>query len=110
MGLKPIRKTANGMEYWDDVNKKVVIGGVDMSTGQDKTVEKVLPLTNENIKSIGEGINNTINTVENPLDKMNADQLLAFAESNNIEVPGNMKKEETIRNYIAEQLAAADKE
>ncbi|MCV9884711.1 hypothetical protein [Metabacillus halosaccharovorans] len=79
--LKEIRKTAAGTEYWDTEAKKVIIGGVDLAKEPDT--------------------DNDIN-----LDEMNAEQLLAFAEENNIDVPGNMSKEETIRKHIAEELGS----
>lgn len=96
-----IRKTISGTEYWDakakrtlfvpagkkpdfEVTKdpKSMIGGVDLANGKDMTVVN--------------GIN---------LDDLDKDQLLAFAEQNIIDVPGNMKKEETIREYITKKLA-----
>lgn len=84
--LKPIRKTLSGnTEYWDTKEKRIVIGG-----------------------SLKE--EDTDNKTDINLNDMDVDQLLSFAEQNNIEVPGNMKKEETIRTHIAEQLAAADAE
>lgn len=95
-----MRKIATGNEYWCTEEKRTLfvpvgeepsfdvtedpesmIIGVDLATGKDETV----------------GPN---------LNEMNAEQLLSFAEQNNIEIPGNMKKEETIRNHIAESLVA----
>lgn len=83
--LRPIRKTANGIEYWDTEKKVIVIGGVDLAKSEDE------------------------DKTDNNLDEMNVDQLLAFADENNIDVPGNMKKEETIREHIKETLAVTDK-
>lgn len=104
----PIRTTANGTEYWDSKDKRIrfvnvgdvppfeVIGnpesmivGVDLENGKDTTVVDgriVEPLFS--------------------LEGMTATQLREFAEENNIEVPGNLKKPETIRDHIEEQLAA----
>lgn len=108
------RKTAQGTEYWDAKEKKTVfvpagkepdfevtvdpksvIAGVDLETGKDTTV-----------------INGQIDDGETDtnLNAMNAEKLLTFAAQNNIDVPGNMKKEETIRNHIAGALTAADTE
>ncbi|UUG68587.1 hypothetical protein YPHTV1_00025 [Halomonas phage YPHTV-1] len=103
-----IRKTAQGSEYWDNKEKRTLfvpagkkpgfevtedpesmVGGVDLATGKDKTVID------------GKIVDDDIN-----LDDMNKEQLLAFAEQNEIDVPGNMSKEETIRNHIANNLAA----
>lgn len=103
------RITVTGTEYWDAENKKVIvvprghkpdfevaenpssmIYGLDLAKGEDTTV-----------------INNKIvDTVDN-LEEMDAEQLLAYAKENNIEVPGNMKKADTIRDHIKE---AQDKE
>ncbi|ASN69177.1 hypothetical protein 7F23_64 [uncultured Caudovirales phage] len=100
------RKTVTGTEYWDAKNKKVIvvpngqkpdfelaenpnsmIHAVDLAIGKDKTV-----------------INNKlVDTVDN-LDEMDAEQLLVYAKENNIEVPGNIKKADTIRNHIKEAL------
>lgn len=96
-----IRKTISGTEYWDTKAKRTlfvpagkkpdfevtkdpvtIIGGVDLASGKDMTVVN--------------GIN---------LDDMNKEQLLEFAEKNAIDVPGNMSKEDTIREYITKKLA-----
>ena len=101
------RKTANGSEYWDAQNKKSVfvpigqkpdfevtenpksmIYGLDLAKGEDRT---------EN--------HNEIVDNSNSLDDMEVDQLLAYAKENNIDVPGNMKKTETIREHIKEEQA-----
>lgn len=42
------------------------------------------------------------------LNELDAEQLKAYAAENGIEVPGNMKKEETIRKHIEESLAEVD--
>lgn len=106
------RKTVTGTEYWDAENKKVIVVpngqkppfevvenpdsmilGVDLAVGKDKTVIN----------------NNIVDTVDN-LDGMDADQLLAYAKENNIDVPGNMKKEDTIRGHIKEEQDKAIEE
>ncbi|WAA10829.1 hypothetical protein [Fervidibacillus albus] len=82
--LKPIRKTLSGqIEYWDTERKLVVIGGSDLAS---------------NIINIESDIS---------LEELNANQLRSFAEQNGIDIPGNMKKEETIRSYIIEKLKTA---
>ena len=106
------RKTVTATEYWDAKNKKVIvvpngqkpdfevaenpnsmIYGVDLAIGKDKTV-----------------INNKlVETVDN-LDEMDAEQLLAYAKENNIDVPGNMKKADTIRDHIKEEQDKAIEE
>lgn len=106
-----IRRTVSGTEYWDTeakktlfvptgekpnfeitVNPESMIGGVDLATGKDKTV-----------------VNGKVvepKTVINPKE-MDIEQLISFGEENGIVVPGNMKKEDTIRNFIIEELNAA---
>ncbi|MCG3089145.1 hypothetical protein [Sporosarcina cyprini] len=101
------RKTAGGTEYWDTKkmrtlfvptgvepdfnvteNPQSMIIGVDLAGDKDYTV-----------------VNDQVIETETELDKMNSDQLLAFAEHSGIDVPGNMKKAETIRKYIVEKMA-----
>lgn len=108
------RKTISGTEYWDAKNKRVLvvpngqkppfevtenpesmIMGVDLASGKDKTVINGQVVDDQN---------------DNDLEEMNTEQLLAFANENNIEIPGNMKKEDTIRKHIEEALTANDGE
>lgn len=117
------RKTIGGTEYWDNEGKKTlfvptgeeppfevtteydslilkknsegkvvdgVVTGVDLASGEDLTT---------NTREPGDGTN---------LEDLNTEQLLAFAKQIDINVPGNMKKEETIRKYINDTLEAAD--
>ncbi|TYS14284.1 hypothetical protein FZC78_19210 [Rossellomorea vietnamensis] len=92
------RKTAQGTEYWDSKEKRVRF----VPAGKEPDFEVA-----ENPKSmVKEEKQDTETDID--LDKMDADQLLAFAEQNDIEVPGNMKKAETIRNHIEESLTAAE--
>jgi hypothetical protein len=105
-----VRKSAQGTEYWDTEAKKIrfvqagkepgfevtkepksMVGGVDLANGKDMTTVNGVPVDNE---------------TEIDLNSMNADQLKDFAKQNDIEVPGNMKKAETIRAHIKESLAA----
>ncbi|MEQ6855284.1 hypothetical protein AAHH17_12460 [Lysinibacillus capsici] len=94
----PIRTTANGTEYWDSEAKKILFvpAGIRPSFEVTEKPESMLyvetkPLTDTPVFS---------------LEDMSATQLREFAEENNIDVPGNLKKPETIREYIEEQLAA----
>ncbi|MBX8942559.1 Rho termination factor N-terminal domain-containing protein [Lysinibacillus sp. K60] len=93
----PIRTTANGTEYWDSEAKKVLFvpAGMRPSFKVTEKPESMLyvetkPLTDAPVFS---------------LEGKTATQLREYAEENNIEVPGNLKKSETIREYIEEQLA-----
>lgn len=95
------RKTAAGTEYWDSKGKRTLF----VPAGQEPNFE-----VTENPKSlIGEvdfATSDDFTTMDDiNLDNMNADQLLSFAEQNNIEVPTKLKKEDTIRNHIAEHLS-----
>ncbi|WP_413380317.1 hypothetical protein [Alkalihalobacillus sp. 1P02AB] len=117
------RKTSQGTEYWDNKEKRVLfvpkgkvpsfkvtenpksmIGGVDLAIGKDRTVITT---------STGPAITRSTNEDTQPpllmngIEDMDVEQLLDFAERQNINVPGNMKKEDTIRNYIQEELNAA---
>ncbi|PFR11210.1 hypothetical protein COK10_10705 [Bacillus anthracis] len=109
--ITEIRKTISGTEYWDNEKKKTLfvakgeepgfemtvnpesmIGGIDFASGKDFSAIDG--------KVVGYEIN---------LDDMNAEELLSFAKDNGINVPGKLKKEETIRNHIVEQLTTDTK-
>lgn len=113
MNIK-IRSALAGTEYWDNVEKRTrfvptgynpdfevtknpttMIASVDLASGKDMKV------VNNRVVDIDTDIN---------LDKMNAEQLREFAKQNNIDLPFNVKKEETIRKNIEDALAAADDE
>ncbi|MBF7147077.1 hypothetical protein [Bacillus toyonensis] len=101
--ITEIRKTISGTEYWDTKEKRSLF----VPTGEEPGFEVI-----KNPKSmIAKFADNKMVDVEVidtkteiNLDDMNAEQLLSFAKENDIEVPGKLKKEETIRNYIVEQL------
>lgn len=122
-----VRKTLTGNEYWDsetqrilfvpageepnfEVGVSIIVAGLDLASGKDQTVidgqavamgEQTKRTANDvadSFESIAEGIN---------LEDLNAEQLRSFAEHSNINVPGNMKKEETIRKYIEAALIDA---
>jgi len=101
------RKTVTGTEYWDVKNKKVIV----VPHGHKPLFEVV-----ENPKSMKyneDGFNPSIAIVDETipnLDEMDADQLLAYAKENNIDVPGNMKKADTIRDHIKEEQDKAIEE
>ena len=101
------RKTVTGIEYWDAKNKKVIV----VPDGQNPPFEVV-----ENPKSMKyneDGFNPGITIVDETipnLDEMDADQLLAYAKENNIDIPGNMKKADTIRDHIKEEQDKATEE
>jgi len=101
------RKTISGTEYWDAINKKVLV----VPRGQEPQFE-----VTKNPKSMinkQEGLNPSVGIVDETninLEDMNAEQLLSFAKQVNIDVSGNMKKEDTIHKHIEEALKANDGE
>lgn len=96
----PIRTTANGTEYWDSEAKKVLFVPVGMRPSFEVTESPKTMLHK------GETVKPLINTPVFSLEGMTATQLREYAEENNIEVPGSLKKVDAIRDYIEEQLAA----
>ncbi|QEA00835.1 hypothetical protein D0439_20200 [Lysinibacillus fusiformis] len=94
-----IRTTANGKEYWDNEGKKILF--------VPKNEEPLFDVTESPTTMLHKG--ETVKPLDEPvftLEGMNATQLREYAEENNINVPGNLKKVEAIREYIEEQLAA----
>lgn len=116
-----IRKTAAGTEYWDNEEKRVLfvptgsepnfevtknpkslVTGVDLARGKDKTLVNGKPIATDIV------IIDEVPDADIELDNMDADQLRDFAKQNNIDLPFNVKKEETIRKNIVEALATAN--
>ncbi|CCW05977.1 hypothetical protein [Bacillus sp. GeD10] len=101
--ITEIRKTISGTEYWDNKEKRSLFVPTGEEPGFEVTVNpESMIIKHADNKVIGVEVIDT-NTEIN-LDDMNAEQLLSFAKDNSIDVPGKLKKEETIRNYIVEQL------
>jgi hypothetical protein len=94
-----VRKSAQGTEYWDTKAKKVRFVPAGKEPGFEVEKERK---SKEGLKPV------EVEGEVTDLNSLNAEQLLAYAKDNDIDVPGNMKKEETIRNHIAEQVNAAD--
>lgn len=98
-----IRSTTNGNEYWDNIAKKTIF----VPAG----VEPPFEVTENPETMIADKV--VVSKVIVPLDlnpnleSMNNEQLRAFAEQNNIELPANIKKDESIRKFITNQLAKA---
>ncbi|AHN20296.1 hypothetical protein [Lysinibacillus varians] len=93
-----IRTTANGTEYWDNEAKKTLFVPAGEQPSFNVTESPTTMLhKGETVKPLDEPVIN--------LEGMTATQLREFAEENNIDVPGNLKKPDTIREYIEEQLA-----
>lgn len=93
-----IRKTLTGSEYWCTKEKRVLF----VPKGETPKF-KVTGNTKLMVGNVEEQTDETTEETIN-LKEMNATELLAFAKNEGINVPGNMKKEETIRRYIAEQM------
>lgn len=88
------RKTAQGIEYWDTKEKRTLFVAKGKNPKFEVTEEYESMLQDEPGNEKQAAIN---------LDEMDAEQLLAFAEQNDIKVPGNIKKEDSIRRYIAKE-------
>lgn len=93
------RKTARGTEYWDNVEKRTLFVPAGKKPGFDVTVKPKSMVEDGHNANVG-----VADEVHPSLKDLNKEQLLNFAEQNEIDVPGNMSKEETIRKYIAESL------
>jgi hypothetical protein len=93
------RKTAQGTEYWDTKKKRIrfVPAGQEPDFDVTKNPKSMVKEGSKPVEVEGKVTD---------LNSMDADQLLAYAKDNDIEVPGNMKKEDTIRKHIEELLAA----
>ncbi|MCU4862552.1 hypothetical protein OB981_21070 [Bacillus cereus] len=104
--ITEIRKTISGTEYWDNEEKRSLFvptgeePGFEVTVNPESMIEGIDFAKGKDFSAIdGKVIGQEIN-----LDDINAEQLLSFAKDNSIEVPGKLKKEETIRNYIVQQL------
>ncbi|PFX72851.1 hypothetical protein COL39_17620 [Bacillus cereus] len=101
--ITEIRRTISGTEYWDSKEKRSLF----VPTGEEPGFEVTI---NPESMIIKYADNKTVDVevidtkTEINLDDMNSEELLSFAKENDIEVPGKLKKEETIRNHIVEQL------
>jgi|GEM_PF-1817945 len=91
------RTTANGTEYWDTKAKKTLF----VPVGKKPTFKVTENPKSMIVEPVPDGEYEDVN-----LDEMSKEQLLAFAKEHDIEIPGNVSKEETIRKYIEESLAA----
>lgn len=112
-----IRKTVSGTEYWNTEAKKTLLvpkgSKPDFEVTENpksmiQQAKQIGKVTKEGAKELADAITNS-NEADLKLEEMNTSQLMAFAEKNDINVPGNMKKLETIRKFITDQLAAESK-
>ncbi|WP_103652643.1 hypothetical protein [Bacillus thuringiensis] len=101
--ITEIRKTISGTEYWDNKEKRSLFVPNGEKPGFEVTVNpESMIIKHADNKVVGVEVIDTDTEIN--LNDMNAEELLSFAKENDIEVPGKLKKEETIRNYIVEQL------
>ncbi|MBY7111389.1 hypothetical protein ILT06_10750 [Bacillus sp. 17RED48] len=101
--ITEIRKTISGTEYWDNKEKRSLFVPTGEEPGFEVTVNpESMIIKHADNKVVGVEVIDTDTEIN--LDDMNAEELLSFAKENDIEVPGKLKKEETIRNHIVEQL------
>ncbi|UPJ16066.1 hypothetical protein MYW48_25835 [Bacillus cereus] len=101
--ITEIRKTISGTEYWDNKEKRSLFVPTGEEPGFEVTVNpESMIIKHADNKVVGVEVIDTDTEIN--LNDMNAEELLSFAKENDIEVPGKLKKEETIRNYIVEQL------
>lgn len=116
MTLVPTRKTPAGQEYWDKVNKKTVLypNGhkpeavqTEGMVGQYSASGKVATLAKGEEVIVPSNKRDGLTAVELDVAELDIDGLREYAESKNVEIPGNMKKLETIRNHIIEELKGA---
>ncbi|ANS45911.1 phage protein [Bacillus thuringiensis] len=103
-----IRKTIAGTEYWDNEKKKSLFVPTGEELGFEATVNpKSMLIKHAENQVIDVEVMDT--ETEMNLDDMNVEQLRSFAADHHIEVPAKFKKEETIRNYIVEQVTTGAK-
>ncbi|KIP27831.1 hypothetical protein [Bacillus thuringiensis] len=106
--ITEIRKTISGTEYWDTKEKRSLFVPTGEEPGFEVTVNpESMIIRHADNKVVDVKIIDTETEIN--LDDMNAEQLLSFAKENDIEVPGKLKKEESIRNHIVEQLTTNTK-
>jgi hypothetical protein len=106
-----MRKTAQGIEYWDTEGKKIhlVLEGQSLGVEVTKNPKSMLVVDDKKVAgAVEKKIDGTKEELLKYLVRLNVEQLLAYAKDNDIDVPGNMKKEETIRNHIVEKLNPGD--
>lgn len=99
-----VRNTAQGTEYWDTEKKKIHFVPEGQKPGFEVTKNPKSMLVVDG-KKVDEAVEKKEDFLKY-LDTLNVEQLIAYAKDNDIEVPGNMKKEETVRNHVAEKLNA----
>lgn len=101
--ITEIRKTISGTEYWDNKEKRSLFVPTGEEPGFEVTVNpESMIIKHADNKIVDVEVIDAKSEIN--FDDLNAKQLLSFAKDNGIDVPGKLKKEETIRNYIVEKL------
>lgn len=101
--ITEIRKTISGTEYWDSKEKRSLFVPTGEEPGFEVTVNpESMIIKHADNKVVGVEVIDADTEIN--LDDMNVEELLSFAKDNGIDVPAKLKKEETIRNHIVEQL------
>ncbi|WP_430494082.1 hypothetical protein [Rossellomorea marisflavi] len=106
-----VRKTTQGIEYWDSKEKSIrfVPAGKKPSFEVVEEPKSMVVVDGKKVAgAVEKKIDGTKEELLKYLVRLNVEQLLAYAKDNDIDVPGNMKKEETIRNHIVEKLNPGD--
>ncbi|MDA2637432.1 hypothetical protein PDQ79_23325 [Bacillus cereus] len=97
------RKTIVGKEYWDNKEKRSLFVPTGEEPGFEVTVNpESMIIKHADNKIVDVEVIETKTEIN--LDDMNTEQLRSFAKDNGIDVPGKLKKEESIRNYVVEQV------
>lgn len=89
-----IRKTLNGAEYWDNMEKRSIFVPNDVEPSFEVT-ENPISMLNE-----PDEINKTDGQSEVFIEDMTAKELRAYAAENEITIPFEIKKTEDIRKFL----------
>lgn len=103
-----IRTTANGNEYWDKVGKRTVFVPAGVNPEFDVVENPKAILNKGDAKVLNQVSNAKLKEEVVDLYTMGDEQLRAYALEKGVELPANIKKEESIRKFIEKQLSAAD--
>lgn len=91
------RKTAQGTEYWDNKEKRVLFVPAGKKPEFDVTTEYKSMIGEEseptNTREPGDGIN---------LEDMTISQLREFAKQVDVEIPSDIKKKDDIIDFLAD--------
>lgn len=89
-----IRKTLNGAEYWDNVEKRSIFVPNDVEPSFEVTENPISMLNKP------DEINKVSEQSEVFIEDMTAKELRAYAAENEITIPFEIKKTEDIRKFL----------